>query len=142
MERNTQTMIGQLRKGDRFVYKRTRTDVWEVMTPLDSKGKVAVNQLTESGHRVRKYDELVKGKKPVVFLRHTVPVSGEDIFLSDLKRGDVFLSPPDENGDQHEYLVVETGNGPTGTFCKVWKKDAPTHTYAPMLSTVTYLRTI
>jgi hypothetical protein len=106
MNHKTLTTLGELRIGDSFVYKLNRQDVWRVMARADKNKRVAVNQVF-NGEPLHKYDELKKGSTSVVFLRHTIPVPGEEIFIEDLKEGDVFHNLQDII---HEYVIEQKGH--------------------------------
>lgn len=86
MERNTLTTLGQLRVGDRFRYNG-RVDVWQVTAQLTS--RTAVNIPGYSGF-LHKYDEMKKNTIQVIFMRHTIPLPGEQCLIKDLQVGDVF----------------------------------------------------
>ncbi len=132
MDHKTLTTIGELRIGDSFVYKSTRTDVWRVMALADKKGRVAVNQV-HNGKPIHKYDELIRSKKTVMFLRHTIPVPGEDCFIEDLQPGDVFFQPDDII---HEWVIMETGHD----FYKVRRTDQAGPGYAGRLAKVVFVK--
>jgi hypothetical protein len=101
MERNTITTLGQLREGDRFTYPR-RVDVWQVVGIV---GKhVEINQFLPWGDPIHKYAQLKKGNVVVKFLRHTLPLPGEECLLTDLQENDVFYFPSDVIA---EFIVVE-----------------------------------
>lgn len=107
MQHKTRTTLGELRIGDSFTFaskaKLPRVDVWRVM---DSNKKwVMVNQINAiSKIPILRQNELKRKDTEVVFLRHTVPVPGEEIFIEDLKAGDVFRS--DDFGGM-EFTVVK-----------------------------------
>lgn len=128
MKHKTVCRLDELRIGDSFVYMK-RTDPWRVIARADKSGRVAVNQVV-NGKLQWNHDELKRGKTIVTFLRHTVPVPGEECFLEDLVAGDVFQRPEDDL--LTEWVVVETGNdfwtvrktteaapGKAGKFAKV-----------------------
>ena len=95
MQRKTQTTLGELRIGDRFVYNARRVDPWQVMARADKNGKVAVNQINYDGKPIHRHDDLKKKSTTVVFLRHTVILPQEECFLEDLNEGDIFRMKDD-----------------------------------------------
>lgn len=107
MQSKTITTLDQLRIGDSFVYLK-RQDPWRVTARADKNGKVAVNQFNcQSGvdpkNQLYRHDNLVKGSRQVMFLRHTIPVPGEECLICDLEPGDVFQIPGDT---VHDYEIV------------------------------------
>lgn len=106
MNPKTPTTLGQLRIGDSFVYPK-RVDPWRVTARADKNGKVAVNQWNAGTEKwIHKFDELKKQSTAVLFLRHTIPVPGEECMIDDLNPGDVFYRPDDV---VHEYVMVKRG---------------------------------
>lgn len=89
------TTLGELRVGDRFMYKK-RADIWQV-TGREGKNRqlVTINQVLPWGDKIHKFDELKPAGTLVRFLRHTVPVAGECWKLEELRPGDVFIDPFD-----------------------------------------------
>jgi len=69
MDRNTMTTLGELQKGDRFVYQRKQNDVWEVVSITNN--YVSVNQFL-SGQKTHTHDIIQKKGIKVRFLRHTI----------------------------------------------------------------------
>lgn len=111
MNKNETTTLSSLRIGDAFVFanrfKKT-SDVWRVTARQDKAGRVAVNQVNpDTRQMVHKYDELKRASVRVVFLRHTVPVIGEECLLDDLVPGDRFKMPDDS---VHTWILVRHGN--------------------------------
>lgn len=107
MQPKTLTTINQLRIGDSFVFPK-RVDPWRVTARADKNGRVAVNQWNAGTEKfIHKFDELIKGSKQVIFLRHTVPVPGEECLVDDLQPGDIFFRPDDV---VHEYVLVKHGH--------------------------------
>lgn len=88
MHRNTITTLAQLRNGDRFTLVG-KEEVWQKTGAYGS--NVTYNKFTDGGKAVLKYDEKKHGKTSVRFVRHTAPLPGEDCFVQDLKKGDVFF---------------------------------------------------
>jgi hypothetical protein len=90
MKRFTQTTLGSLRIGDRFTFMRKKETVWQV---TGKTGKyVTINQFNPDGRQVLQFDELKTGTTPVIFMRHTIPMPGEECYVQDLKEGDVFYT--------------------------------------------------
>jgi hypothetical protein len=133
MNHKTLTTLGQLRIGDSFVYKLNRQDIWRVIAKADRSNRVAVNQIF-NGKPIHKYDELKRASTSVVFLRHTVPVQGEEIFIEDLKEGDVFHNLEDII---HEYVIEKTGND--YWLCRRLDQSAPAG-YWGRLTKVVFVR--
>lgn len=103
MQPKTLTTLGELRIGDRFVYPK-RVDPWQKMG--HTKNNSAINQIAAHNKQpVHKYNELKKNSTPVVFLRHTALVPGEEFFMEDLSVGDVFKTTESDA----EYTVISTG---------------------------------
>lgn len=132
MQQKTMTTLNQLRIGDSFVFPR-RTDVWRVMARADKKGRVAINQIV-NGRAIFAYDELKKGSKEVMFLRHTIPVPGEECFIEDLKEGDRFHMTDDII---HEWEIVQVG--PTPQFVTIRRTDQPAPGKAGVLAKVVFI---
>lgn len=132
MQRKTLTTLNQLRIGDSFVFLK-KDEAWRVTAREDKSGKVAFNKFLEDGRQVLQYDELRKGKTPVVFLRHTIPLPGEECFILDLVPGDVFHKTDDV---VHEYVVVESGHH----FWKVRRLDMAATEFAGKIATVVFVR--
>jgi hypothetical protein len=103
MERKSIQLLEKLRKGDRFTYLK-RADVWQVM--LKEGNHIEVNQIV-GGKPHNKFNDKKSGSTRVMFLRHTIPVSGEVCFIEDLQEGDVFWKQDDV---VTEYLVVTKGH--------------------------------
>ncbi len=107
MEHTTITTLGQLRKGDSFLFmKGDRKTVRRVTVPVNQKNMVAIN-IPIPGGWFNRYDDMKRARTEVMFLRHTIPLPGEECFMEDLKPGDVFFRPEDII---HEYVVQETGS--------------------------------
>lgn len=87
MQRNTITTLAQLRDGDRFTFVG-KEEVWQKTGAYGT--QITFNKFTDSGNQVFKYDEKKLGKTGCRFVRHTVPMPGEDCFVQELKEGDVF----------------------------------------------------
>lgn len=114
MENNTITTLNKLRKGDRFYFtvkpliakRKVQSDAgsWQVIEPANAKGRVIINQVSEvTRQKLHEKDTVKKGSSIVHFLRHTVPVPGEKIFIMELKPGSVFKKPDD---NKTEWIVV------------------------------------
>lgn len=88
MQRNTITTLAQLRKGDRFTFTG-KEEVWQKTGCYGS--NVTYNKFTDGGIAILKYDEKKADKTSCRFVRHTVPLPGEDCLVQDLKQGDVFF---------------------------------------------------
>jgi hypothetical protein len=103
MERKTNTTLGDLRVGDRFVFPK-ETTVHQVF--CTGKKTADINEVTPEGHPLNKYHTPKKLSTKVLFLRHGIPAPGEECFLDDLQPGDTFRMLDDE---VHEYLVEKRG---------------------------------
>jgi hypothetical protein len=116
MQRFTQTTLGQLRDGDRFSFLRKRNEVWQVTG--STKNNVFINRFLHNGKQVLQYDETKRASTPVVFMRHTKPMPGEDCQLCDLQNGDVFYFLNDVINEllvlrkDAESIVVATADSP------------------------------
>ena len=107
MNPKTTTTLAQLRLGDSFVFPK-RQDPWRVMARADKSGRVAINQISTADRKpLWKHDELKRGKTEVLFLRHTIPVPGEECLVDDLSEGDLFHMPDEII---HEYQLVKHGH--------------------------------
>lgn len=131
MQRKTLTTLKELRIGDSFVFVK-KDQPWRVMARADKSGKVAINQVINY-NPVHKYDELRKGNSQVIFLRHTIPVPGEECFIEDLVPGDVFHKTDDII---HEYVVVKRGEN----FWDVRRMDCAAPEKAGKLAAVVFVR--
>lgn len=121
MQTKTHTTLSELRIGDAFVfanrYPKT-SEIWRVTARADKNGRVAVNQVDGVTKKlVHRYDDLKRASVRVVFIRHTVPVAGEECLIDDLKEGDIFyrvmkVGDTDvEMVDQlHEWELVKHGH--------------------------------
>ena len=114
MERNTQTTLGQLRDGDRFYFSSDHKKVsWEV------KEKAGATQvLINNPNRPTRFPIPKNKNLAVVFLRHTVPVPGDECQVEELSPGAMFYFPDDVIT---EYIVSDREGsfirclGPTGS---------------------------
>ena len=131
MQRLTQTTAGELRIGDRFVKTGKDQTVWQVLS-IGTKSAV-INQVTEQGHKLLKFDELLKVSTRVKFLRHTIVLPQEECFIQDLKPGDVFCKRDDL---VNEYVIEEPGQ----QFYKVRLTSEATCEYAGKLASVIFIR--
>lgn len=112
MEAKTHTTLAELRIGDSFVYENgypKRTEIWRVMQLPDSRNRVAVNRINADTRKpILRHDVIKKGSVRVVFIRHTVPVEGQECLLDDLEPGDMCSRPdPDDNAT---YVVIRHGS--------------------------------
>lgn len=132
MKRNSLATVGELQLGDRF-YKKAdkKKKIWELR-------KVWLNQMEcidpgiAPGHQER-HSKKFKNSTEVVFIRHTIPIPGEEIFIENLQVGDVFFRPEDV---VNEYVVQEIGHD----FYKVRKCSEAAPIMAGRLSTVIFVR--
>jgi outer membrane lipoprotein-sorting protein len=104
MERNTLTTFGQLRIGDRFYATGDKSK-----TAYEVTGPKKYNHIM-NGKKSWMYDKDVKEDRLVMFLRHTVPIHGEQCMVEDLKRNHIFYLPDDIIT---EYRVKEQITGET-----------------------------
>lgn len=104
MQRNTTTTFGELRQGDRFYFVGDSDKKAYQLTEQKRSGKSSYN-IVVNGENAWQFDRQAAGNRPVVFLRHTKPLPGEECLLSDLKEGDMFFFPEDVVS---EYLVADT----------------------------------
>lgn len=88
MQRNTITTLGELRVGDRFSFVK-KNEVWQV-TAI-KKNTTCFNKF-DGKARLLKFDEEKRSTVQVFFLRHTIPVPGEECMIEDLKPGDIFTT--------------------------------------------------
>lgn len=130
MEQKTTAQLKELRIGDSFIIPK-REDPWRVMAREDKRGKVAINQII-NGKPVWPQDTLVKGTREVMFLRHTIPVSGEQCFIDDLTVGDVFTRAD----DIHEWVLEKHGHA----FSDVRRIDQSAPAKAGRLAIVTFIK--
>jgi hypothetical protein len=87
MKRNTKATLAELRIGDRFMMG---ADIWQV---TEKRGTQVFYNKFINGKKCYMFDMLKKDKTEVEFLRHTVAVPYETIFICDLALGDVFTLP-------------------------------------------------
>lgn len=100
MKKNTFTVVGNLRSGDRFRFL-TWPSEFEVMAQLDF--ITAINEIHGSGFKYKK-EEAIPHLMPVMFLGHTKPQPGEDCLINQLKPGDTFRIGIDS---KTEYKLIE-----------------------------------
>lgn len=86
MQHNTITELGILRPGDRFRFVKSY-EVWQVIK--HTRSHTLIN-LPLGKKMMHKCDAMKKSSTVVTFLRHTIPLPGEQCFVEDLKSGDVF----------------------------------------------------
>jgi hypothetical protein len=131
MQSKTLTPLGSLRLGDSFVFQK-RTDVWRVISRSENGKWTFINQVM-NGKQIYKHDEQKRSSVVVMFLRHTVPVPGEESFLEDLQPGDVFHTTDDVI---HEWELVEKGHD----FYDVRRLDQAAPGKAGRLAKVVFVR--
>jgi hypothetical protein len=131
MQSKTLTTLGSLRLGDSFVFQR-RTDAWRVISRSVDGKWTFINQII-NGRQVYKHDEQKRSHVVVMFLRHTLPVPGEEIFLEDLQPGDVFQQMDDV---VHEWELISKGHD----FYDVRRLDEPAPGKAGRLAKVVFVR--
>lgn len=131
MQRKTQTTLGELRIGDRFVMPNGNI-AFQVTARADKKGRVAYN-LVVDGKIINRYDTLKNKATPVVFLRHTIPLPQEECFLEDLNEGDIFCMP---DNVILEYVLVQKGKD----FYTVRRLDQAAPIKGGRLATVLFIR--
>lgn len=78
--------------GDRYHYL-LKSDVWQVMEHTDKHTKV--NQFIFGERQVHRYHIEKRKSTEVIFIRHTIPLIGEECMLCDLDNGDVFYIDDD-----------------------------------------------
>lgn len=95
MERNTMTTVDKLRIGDRFYRASDKNKT--MWTKVEAPVKKTFFQTYR--HHARKdgdkYAIDVRSDLQVVFMRHTIPLPGEEWLLNELRVGDVFFMPND-----------------------------------------------
>jgi hypothetical protein len=134
MRPKTITTLKELRIGDSFVFTRgDRKTPWRVTARADKSHRVSINMWDDRGTWMHPYDDLKKGDTKVMFLRHTIPVVGEECFIEDLKEGDVFCRPEDI---VHEYILVKRGIH----FCDVRRVDEAAPVKAGRVARVIFIR--
>lgn len=105
MQRKTLTTLNQLRKGDVFVFLK-KDQPWRVTGRTDNNRQVTINQFI-NGNPIYKYDEMKSGSMQIIFMRHTIPLPGEECYVEDLQPGDVLHKTDDII---NEYEVKERGD--------------------------------
>jgi hypothetical protein len=106
MQRNTITTLGELRTGDRFCFVM-KDEVWQVTG--FTRTQVTINKFTSHGTQIFKHDEMKLKKTAVRFLRHTMPLAGEDCFIEDLNVGDVFCFN-ESIVDEYQVVSIDKDN--------------------------------
>lgn len=108
MKPNTATTFAELRVGDRFYFAADKQKKVYQLTREALLGKPFYNHFDGNGNKVWMFDRQSDKNKPVVFLRHTQPVLGEEWPISELKDGDIFHLP---DNIVTEYLVIKNRHG-------------------------------
>lgn len=92
VKRLPERTLGELRIGDSFVFDRKAKEIWRVMRK--DIGVVYVNQKMRTDmHPKHEEDESHWMDTLVFFIRHTIPLPGEKIYVEDLAPGDVIALP-------------------------------------------------
>jgi hypothetical protein len=136
MKRNTPTFTGELRPGDKFYFQKNGDRaVFEVMNQWSTWTEINVRY----PNGTVMYPQNLRKKKnvPVVFLRHTLPVPGEDINIEDLKEGDVIFLRDDV---VTEYFIREHFNDQAGRETKVVNTSTKEISFVPHGTAVTFIR--
>jgi hypothetical protein len=131
MQSKTLTTLGSMRLGDSFVFQK-RTDVWRVISRSVNGKWTFINQVMNV-KQIYKHDEQKRSSVVVMFLRHTIPVPGEEAFLEDLQPGDVFHQLEDVI---HEWELVAKGHD----FYDVRRLDEAAPAKAGRLAKVVFVR--
>lgn len=105
MLRNTSTKLGELRKGDRFYFITDSKRIAHQVTSDKAAARTSYNIVNANGSAKLPFDKQAPNDKPVIFLRHTIPVPGEECRLYDLQQGDIFFFP---NNVVTEFIVLDT----------------------------------
>ena len=94
MKRNTTTIIGNLREGDRFFFTADKeAPIVREVTAVKSK-KVKYNKINpRTGKHAWWWDKSRPIETPVMFIRHTQLLPGDECFMHELTDGDVFTRP-------------------------------------------------
>jgi hypothetical protein len=108
MQRNTSTVFGELRQGDRFYFVSDAKKVVHEITVENLIAKSKYNQVDPFGKKAWTFDKEGVRTTPVIFLRHTRPSSGDGWVLGELEDGDIFYLQEDLIT---EYLVIKNRHG-------------------------------
>jgi hypothetical protein len=136
MNHKTKTTLAHLRTGDRFVKghnekKIQAATVWQLLSI--GKKYATINVVTDAGHKMYDRDQLENISAKIIFIRHTIPLPGEETLLQNLSIGDVFKKTA---GDVHEYILEKTGH----QFYEVRRTDLAAHEMGGKLATVIFVR--
>lgn len=95
MRRNTPTKLGMLREGDRFYFMSDKKPVIRVVI-RHARNKVWYNKIKSgTGENAWWFNRSRPIEKPVMFIRHTQLLPGDQCFMYELNDGDVFHKPGD-----------------------------------------------
>lgn len=109
------TTIKQLRIGDAFIFELSETaDVFRLMEKKDYSESVRIQKYFRSDVAPIDKEEYSFASTRVYFVRHTVPVPGEDIYIEDLAPGDKFQlyipnTKPETGGSNVYCEIIEKG---------------------------------
>lgn len=96
MKRHTNTILNNLRPGDRFQFHTDKPDVSHEFIGLKKNGRGKYNKIkTGTGKHAWWFNRSKPGLTPVKFIRHTQLLPGDECFIYELNEGDVFHRPGD-----------------------------------------------
>lgn len=129
--------LSELRIGDSFLFHLDSNDVWMVRRQVGLSTRI--NQRMRSDMKWKhEEDQMEWGDTEVWFLRHTMPLPGEECYVEDLKPGDKFMLQ--KEADQAvEAMILEKGyefdkfqvfgSGETGRIGRLTKVKFVNHLY-------------
>lgn len=100
--------LGDLREGDSFIFQlNDDAEIYRVVGSKEYSCTVTVNKLMRSDMKSINEDEEAWADTMVYFIRHTIPVVGQDCFIEDLAPGDKFqLFVPDATSESGGNLIL------------------------------------
>lgn len=130
------TTIRQLRIGDAFIFELSENaDVYRLLEKKELSESVRIQKYFRSDVAPIDKEEYSFAGTRVYFVRHTIPVPGEDIYVEDLAPGDKFqlYIPNTKKVEQNPEVMVErfpaeqyqekyTAKGGTMVFCEIMEK--------------------
>lgn len=98
MKRNTSTIIGNLRVGDRFFFTTDiHPPIVREVTAIRP-NRIKYNKINpRTGKHTWFWDKSRPVETPVMFIRHTQLLPGDECFMHELTDGDVFTRPGDKS---------------------------------------------
>ncbi len=135
MKRQTKTQLGFLRIGDRFYFLTDKIPVVREVTN-HLRNRVKYNKIkSTTGRKSWWFDRSRAIETPVMFIRHTQLLPGDECFMHELTDGDVFTKPGDKRNK-------EMRRGPNRKDGQVWVRymGSPVWLHTSPLTTGIFVR--